>query len=468
MRWLSRGVVTALFCVVIVGVGAAEGSGLKALKEVVFQETIDLTQPRYLTVDPQSRDLWVLWTTPRNELLLRGVSGKESVVVNQGHQGHSSGAVCLWQGERLQVVWREKGEGKELFFRSVEVKSRTLGEMLLLDRQTEPLTRIKMAGTANGAVQVVWYGERSDTKGRRYSIYGAESKDFGKTFSSPTDLTPQTRSSIYPSLLMDSQGNAFVFTEVVVGGEREMVVRKRTEKGWEEPVSLGKVGVVSIYLRPIHVGNRLLVFWFNSYEGVPVVEMAFSDDGGKSWRRQALEATRSLDLTGMTVVSGEDGRSVYLALSAVNVRESEKAEGEVSNQQGEDVKKRKDNVFMLSSHDGGASFSALTPLRHYPYETTRANLPNVVAEGNNVVVVWNDYRNIRANLYMNYSTDGGITWQAQDIPLEEPGKFNTVLHWEVNNVVALKDNRYAVLVHRFKDDAMEESNPVIIEFTLNP
>jgi len=34
-----------------------------------------------------------------------------------------------------------------------------------------------------------------------------------------------------------------------------------------------------------------------------------------------------------------------------------------------------------------------------------------------VIAVWVDYRNLRSNIYMQYSRDYGKTWQEKDIPL---------------------------------------------------
>ncbi len=423
-----------------------------SLKEEVFENyVLKLTQPRHITVDP-NKHIWLIFTDKDGNTFAMDKNEKTTVTVNQGHSGESSGTVFFFQRDKIHFLWREKTEGKELLFRSVDLKTKGLENPILIDKESEPLARLKIGGTKDGTILLVWYGEKGDKKGKRYSIYSSFSKDFGKTFSKTVDLTPQTRSSLYPSLVVDEKGNGYVFTEVVNEEGHTLVVRKYSDGKWEEPVAIGKVGTVSIYLRPIIVGERILVFWFNFYEGIPLTEMAYSDDGGKTWQRKAFESTRGLDLNGLQVVTGGDGQSLYVALSGV----TKTPEGE---------KKGKDKVYILYSHDKGTTFSDLTPLRHYPYEHTMAHLPNIVAKGKEVVVVWNDYRNIRANLYMNYSKDGGITWQEQDIPLEEPGKFNTVLHWEANNLISL-DDKYYVLAHRFKNDAMEEPVPVVIEFKI--
>ena len=431
------------------------GYSVKVEEKTFPEDSLELKEPRYI-MPFEDKNLWLLFMNSKDEIVIREVNSKAKLVLNVGEKGKPSELVWCRGADssELKISWRAKAEGKILLFNTIDLKTNKIDTPITVDKTTEPLPRIKL-GCVKNIVNLVWYGERSDNKGRKYSIYASRSFDGGRTFSEPFEVTPQTRASIYPTLITDEKGNAYVFTEVVNENGREMVFRKTTEKGWEEPISIGKIGTVSIYIRPLKVGNRLMVFWFNSYEGVPVTEMAYSDDGGKTWQRQVFETTRYFDLTGMQAVAG-DNQNVYLVLSAVDKSKSE-----------DDPRKLKDQLLFYYSNDGGKSFSGPINIRHDAFGSyTRAHLPNIVARGKTVVVVWNDYRNIRANLYMNYSTDGGVTWQDKDIPLEEPGKFNTVLHWDVNNLIE-QQGTYYVLAHRFKTDAMNEAYPVLISFKLS-
>jgi hypothetical protein len=68
---------------------------------------------------------------------------------------------------------------------------------------------------------------------------------------------------------------------------------------------------------------------------------------------------------------------------------------------------------------------------------------------------------------MQYSKDYGRTWQDKDIPLEEPGRFNTALYAYTDSLVKVND-RYHVLAYRFKNDIVNigEADCPLIEFTL--
>ncbi|MEF9427246.1 MAG: hypothetical protein L0956_08785 [Candidatus Mariimomonas ferrooxydans] len=40
--------------------------------------------------------------------------------------------------------------------------------------------------------------------------------------------------------------------------------------------------------------------------------------------------------------------------------------------------------------------------------------------------MWEDYRNIRPNIYINFSRDNGITWKDEPVNIEESGRYFTV------------------------------------------
>ena len=67
---------------------------------------------------------------------------------------------------------------------------------------------------------------------------------------------------------------------------------------------------------------------------------------------------------------------------------------------------------------------------------------------------------------MQYSRDYGKTWQEKDIPLEEPGKFNTAFFQYTDDIVKVKD-KYYFLAHRFKSDALgKDADLLLIDFSL--
>jgi len=348
------------------------------------------------------------------------------------------------------VAWREKADIKKLYFRATHDGGKTLSEPVLIDADsTEALTRIVIGSNSKGDVFVLWYGERR-VGAARYHYYLSSSNDFGKTFSEVKNLTIGYAHSIYPTLLVD-EDNAYIFSYSKKEGRNYMIFRKTADGGktWSDPVEIKEIGVVTFFIEPIKVGNRLHVFWFNSYEGVPVIEGAYSDDGGKTWKTTTLEDTRNLDV-GVFKAAHDSKGHIYLAMS------------------GKWEDGQKERVYIIRTEDNGATWEKPVTLRRYPFENTMAGKPDILtADNGEVAAVWVDYRNIRSNLYMQFSKDYGRTWQDKDISIEEAGRFNTILYQYTDNLVKIRD-RYYVLATRFKNDlTLEKADLLLLNFELD-
>ncbi len=406
-------------------------------------------KPSEIKVDSRG-NIWTAYYDLKGGIHIRNITENRDLRVNEGREGLAGGLAFDVQGGHAFVVWREKIGGKKLNFRATHDSGKTISEPILLDdNSSEALTRIKIESNSRGDVYIIWYGERQ-IGDARYHIYSVSSNDFGRTFSGVKNLSTGYKNSIYPTILVDEEG-AYIYSYSKRGGKRYMVFRKTSDRGrrWSDLVEIKEIGVVTLFIEPIRVGKRLHVFWFNTYDGVPVVEGAYSDDGGNSWKTTAFEDTRGLDI-GLLRVAHDSKGHIYLAMSGV---------------WSDDEKNR---VYIIRSEDNGTTWEKLTPLRRYPFENTHAKNPDILASDNGeVVVVWVDYRNIRSNLYMQYSKDYGKTWQEKDMPLEEPGRFNTVHYPYTDSLIKYKE-RYYVLGYRFKGDiTLGEADLLLLDFTLD-
>jgi len=398
----------------------------------------------------ENGQIWCAYFDPTNRLhLYNAENGKDLLVASGG--GESLGGLVFDAAKgHFFLAWRQKGEGKKLFFRASHDDGKTLSEPILLDDgTTEPLPRIAMGANTKGDVAVEWLGE-TKIGGNRYHLYAACSSDFGNTFLKPRNLTFGYDHSIYPALFTDDKGTyAFSYSYSTDANERYMVFRKSTDgcKTWSAPLEIKKIGIVSIFVEPARIGNRLHVFWFNNYEGVPVVEGAYSDDDGSTWKTTVLEGTRGFD-TGLMRVAHDSMGHIYISLHG---------------KKGPD----EESIYIVRSEDNGATWGEMEPLRHYSSKDTKAdNLMMRAEDDGTVIAVWEDYRNIRSNIYMQYSRDYGKTWQGKDIPLEEPGKFNTAFFQYTDDIVKVKD-KYYLLAHRFRSDALgKDADLLLIDFSL--
>ncbi len=406
-----------------------------------------------LRVD-QGGEIWSAYYDPKGMLHIRGVEGGKDFAVNSEKSG-ASGLALDVQGRNLVAVWREKGDRKRLFSRAVR-DGKTLSETVLIDDgKTAPLSRIKIASDKEGNVAVAWYGE-TVIKGNKDHLYVACSSDSGDTFSKPQNLTLGYRYAIYPTVLSDDR-KTYVFSYAVsprgqMPAKKYMLFRKSVDgcKTWSDPVEIKEIGVVNLFMQPMKSGNRLHVLWLTSYEGVPVVEGAYSDDEGATWKTTVIESTRGFALGVMRFANDSKGH-IYVAVDG-------KKKGE-----------EKATVYIVRSEDNGTTWSEMVPLRHYSSKHTQAEHVIVRAEDDGTVIaVWQDFRNIRSNLYMQYSKDYGKTWQEKDIPLEEPGRFNAGLFPYTANIVKAKDKYYMPLFRLRSDDlAAENADLFLLDFTLD-
>lgn len=423
---------------------------LWAGEKVLIPEFFDRYKASYVKVNDRG-NIWIAYYDLKHRIHIRNITGDKGLIVNEGGENYSEGLAFDVQGDNAYVVWREKVQGrKKLYFRATYDGGKTLSERILLDDDTtEALTRIEISSNSKGDVFVLWLGEKK-TADSQYNIYSISSNDFGRTFSKIENLSAGYKHSIYPVLLTDEK-NAYAFIYCKKGDKRYMVFRKTTDSGrsWSRPVEIKEIGVVSVLIKPVKVGNRLHVFWFNTYNEVPVMEGAYSDDGGNTWKTMTFEDTRGLD-AGILKVASDSKEHIHLALYGL----------------WEKGQKRK--VYVLRSEDNGETWGKLIPVRHYPFENTNAQNPDIYAtDDGEVIVVWVDYRNIRSNLYMQYSNDHGKSWQEKDIPLEEPGRYNTAIYPYSDSIIKIKD-RYYVLAYRFKDDlTLEKANLLMIDFKLD-
>lgn len=420
-----------------------------ASEKFLLSEPYNRYKPVHIKSDSKG-NIWFTYYGIDGKIFLKKADSDHELVVSEASAEIAGGLVFDIQNDNIYIVWREKvGGQKNLYFRASYDNGKTLSAPVLLDANTtEALTRIKIGSNSKGDVHVLWYGERL-VNNERYHIYCASSNDFGKTFAQPKNLTLGYGRSIYPALLVDESA-AYIFSYSRKNDKIFMIFRKTLDGGktWTEPVEIKEIGVVTLFVEPIKIKDRIHVFWFNSYAGIPVVETAYSDDDGKTWKTVYLEDTRNLDI-GLLKVSHDSIGNIYLAIA------------------GKWDEDQKSDVHLILSNDNGSTWQKMLNIRKYPFSVTKALNPEILAsEKGEVVVVWVDYRNIRSNIYMQYSKDAGKTFQDKSISLEEPGRFNTALYPSTRNLLKIKD-KYYLIAYRFKDDNIsDKADLVLIDFSL--
>lgn len=421
-------------------------SPLWAGEKALTFEPFDRFGGTYIKVDDKET-IWVAFFDLDGDIHVRNALKGGDLVVNEGRE-RSPGEIAFdVQGNNLYVVWREKFGGKKLWFRASNDGGKTLSDPVLLDERNQPLPRMRMRSNARGDIFILYLSE-TQVDDSKYNLLFVSSHDFGKTFSEAQNLTPGYRDSLYPTLFAEGE-NVYMFSDSGKKEKRFMIFRKSADGGrtWSEPMEIREIGGVTVYIEPIKVGQRLHVFWLDIQNNEHIVGEAFSDDDGLTWKSKYLDDTRGMDI-GLMRLAHDSERHVYLSFSAKR----------------DDGEKDKMKVFLMRSEDNGETWEKSPKLRQYPFERTQAVNPHIISGEDGVVVcVWVDSRNIRSNLYMQYSKDYGKTWQEKDIPLEEPGRFNTV-HYPLKETLARIGNTYYELAYRFENDLITSGKADMLLF----
>lgn len=154
------------------------------------------------------------------------------------------------------------------------------------------------------------------------------------------------------------------------------------------------------------------------------------------WHSKYMEKTQNMNFNRFSVKQAPNG-NIYLVGSYV------KHEEQI----------QKPSVYFFSSTDNGKTWSEPIRINHNQFELTSSMFPDIlVAEDGTIYVVWLDHRNIRGNIYMNYSRDNGRTWLPSDINLSgEPGKAND--HYPF---IKGHGDKIYILIPRFTDDKIAD------------
>ncbi|NJN46613.1 MAG: exo-alpha-sialidase [Candidatus Competibacteraceae bacterium] len=407
--------------------------------------------------------------------------GNHSVMLNPGdNRGPATGLAMVAAGKHLYAAWREQRAGNfVLLLRHSPDYGLTWEDETVVDTLTHALTRIVLTADQQGRLNIAWLGqqpllneqasvvslqdiipeqkplsrtqdaskETGTTERRReavqqkppatpsYHIYARHFADHGKTWGKTYRLTAGYSESIWPTLL--SHGDITVSFSWSQQEDKKKILFTHTEAdgSWKKPTVIKEVNNVLI-LKAYSVGERLLVLWLDKNKNDFLIEGAFSDDGGQQWQLFSLDNPRNLDIANIELASQQT--NLHLVFSARTDQRTEPW---------------KQTVYYARSVDGGAHWDKPKSLRHYPFPYTKALYPRIVATDDSVTAVWNDFRNIRGDLYLNTSENAGEKWLPEDVAIDSRGRHNDYLYPFSASFQQI-GNTYYLLAGRYQKDAL--------------
>ncbi len=317
------------------------------------------------------------------------------------------------------ITWIEKStSGKRVLFRASYDRGKTFGD----------------AATISSSANTAHVMSISDRKGNFYIFEGvlgekaafhiSLSSDRGKTFKRyPLEI--EGLSALYslsPLIINDALYLCFagVSDGKKVVGIKEIEMPSMKAKGFK---ILKETESVS-FIEAFKIKDSPAFIYKTTREGRFVLEGAVKGDA--DWEAFSIKEAEGLDVARMDHHVWEDGR-VLIAFS------------------GEERGKFKQRIYAVVSEDGGKNWD-VRRIDNKEFDNTRAWLPRMAVDGNNVAVVWEDSRDIRSGIRMRLSPDRGKTWMDRDIPVSDNKRF--AFRPRVSSV---KEDFY-IAWHQFRDD----------------
>jgi hypothetical protein len=320
--------------------------------------------------------------------------------------------------------------------------------------ESKPLPRLEVARRDND-YYLLWLGEKpvSETK-QIYHQYLRYSEDGGKTFSEVERVIP----GIYPMWIVDEKDVA-IFSWVR-SEEQNMIAMRRFDRAAKRFGPIIKIAETPEQISPIYrtfeSAGRWFVTWLSQYgDGRDfLLEGAYSEDRGQTWKRFAFETIKGLDLSHLAAAADGKGH-IALAFSG-------------SRRLRDDNPEARNDVYVVYSKDNGSTWSKPHSLRTDEEKITHAKFPAIAfgSEPGILVVAWEDWRDIRPNVYVAHSTDYGASWQ-NATPLGLPGRVNLGMEFDMEKALLRHNDKYHLVVKRFENDNLSQADLIHYSFTLD-
>jgi len=183
----------------------------------------------------------------------------------------------------------------------------------------------------------------------------------------------------------------------------------------------------------VPLGAQPAVLFKDTEAGKPNLKVATKKD--QEWSVGMVSGTANLDVARLDQTSWPDAR-ILVVFS------------------GEHRDQDKQRVFASVSKDAGQTWSTVQ-IDSARFENTRAWLPRLARDGDKVVVVWEDSRNIRARIRMQFSGDRGDTWLPHDVTLSDPAYHG------LRPRISADAEGITVAWHQYRTDARHEADLVL-------
>jgi hypothetical protein len=416
---------------------------------VLNQHVLD----QYATWDfalSESGKPWFAYYGVDNLLYVRRPDGTEVALGATDRSRQQSGLAIAPVDERLSLFWRDKLPRKNLYLLpKLDPTGVAPPPVVVGSEESEPLVRMNLA-QGGGVDYLLWMGEKGDPKsGEKYHIYFRTVDQDGKALSPVEQVMP----GIYPAWIV-APDVIPVFSWMMYEDKPAMTMRvfDRAKKSFSPLVKIADAPTISPIFEAFKSGDRWFLLWLGHYgdKGELLLEGTYSDDKGQTWKRFAIEDLRGLDMGSVSIVSDQK-TNLIIALY-----------GNRQLMDPTNTTNIKNNVYVVRSTDNGTTWQKPQTVRSDELRLTKAQYP-VLALGSQpgtVMLAWEDWRDIRPNVYVSYSKDYGATWEPA-LPLGRPGVWNLGLDLQPHSMIGRED-RFSLIAKQYKDDALSANKDYVL------
>jgi len=263
--------------------------------------------------------------------------------------------------------------------------------------------------TSRNNVFIVWDdGIETDD----YEIFFRASYDYGSTFRDTINLSNTTGESIEPDIAISGR-NIYVVWEEGELSQHEVYFSRSVDRGksFEPPVNLSNNTGGSSSPSVVASGSGVYVGWSDDTLGNYDTFLRRSTDNGKSFEPAINLSNNSGNSEPPRIVTS--GETVYVVWTDDSLGNSQT---------------------FLSKSDDGLKFSHPVNISNSPDHTNK--LPNIVADSNNLYVVWYEENDL-SNVFFRKSNDKGNNFEPTIKLTDSEVAYDPQLHSSGNNVYVI-------------------------------
>ncbi|MGB0383472.1 MAG: exo-alpha-sialidase, partial [Ardenticatenaceae bacterium] len=364
-----------------------------------------------MAVSPNNT-LYVSWADNRNgnqdvyfaSSTNGGATWSANVKVNDDAGGawHNNPSLAVDANDNVVVAWEDLRNGdQDIYFARSTDSGATWSSNVKVNDDSSLLHQYtpSVGVDGSGTLMLAWYDQRNGND----DIYFARSTNNGTSWSANVKLNDNsgTSSEQYPSLAVDSNGNAVAVWQDARDIVNNIYSARSSDSGqtWQTNVKINDDPSTTGQYNPsmaVDANNTLYAVWQDERHSSSDIFFARSTDGGTTW----LANTKVISETG-SAWQGIPSLGVDSLGNSIVVAWQDQRDGGI------------DDIYFARSTDSGMTWGTNVKVNDDNTSKVQHN-PSIAInpDGTTIYLAWEDERNNNRDIYFASSTDGGSTWGA--------------------------------------------------------